>query len=300
MLYVFLKELKHAYRMYSVKRKFILQYSRKGMIEQNYFKSSRDNGPLSKKKGKKLSKVGSSSRDDGSPRKDRRRRRRRDDGIYGTGTSKSSLVAKNDVDDVAEAGSDFSYDNSQSQKHTREYMRKLRDAETVHKLQQIAEVDENEDSDDAFGPVAENGDDGYQMVSNRSTYRKGTASRDGPRDAPTAAPVKQVDDDGFSQPIPEIDVEDAGSSAAASKKKKKKKGKKKKPKTNLAEIGEDMLDSPVNSAGNDDDAGASRALNDEPTESHASANNNTAKDADVVDEPEDNNNSGVDRDDNND
>ena len=97
-----------AYRMYSVKRKFILQYSRKGMIEQNYFKSSRDTGPLSKKKGKKLSKAGSSSRDDGSPRKDRRRRRRRDDGIYGTGTSKSSLVAKNDVDDVAEAGSDYS------------------------------------------------------------------------------------------------------------------------------------------------------------------------------------------------
>jgi len=33
MLYVFMRELKHAYRMYSVKRKFILQYSRKGMIE---------------------------------------------------------------------------------------------------------------------------------------------------------------------------------------------------------------------------------------------------------------------------
>lgn len=33
MLYVFVRELRHAYRMYSVKRKFIIQYSRKGMIE---------------------------------------------------------------------------------------------------------------------------------------------------------------------------------------------------------------------------------------------------------------------------
>lgn len=33
MLYVFMRELRHAYRMYSVKRKFIIQYSRKGMIE---------------------------------------------------------------------------------------------------------------------------------------------------------------------------------------------------------------------------------------------------------------------------
>ena len=188
---------------------------------------------------------------------------------------------------MAEAGTDYSQDSNQaSQKHTREYMRKLRDAETVHKLQQIAEVDENEDSDDAFGPVADNDEDaGYQMVSNRSTYRQGTASRDGPR-----APVEQEEDDGFNQPIPAIDVEDAGSSSgAASKKKKKKKGKKKKAKSNLAEIGEDMLDSPVNSAGNDDDASPSRALNEEPTESHASANNNSAKDADVVDEQEDNN-----------
>merc|ERR1711988_1151354 len=123
------------------------------------------------RKGKKLSKIGSSSRDDGSPRKDRRRRRSRDDGIYGSATSKSSLVAKNDVDDVAEAGDDFSDNRSEnSQKHTREYMRKLRDAETAHKLRQIAEVD-GEDSDDAFGPVANKDDDGYQMVSNRSTYR---------------------------------------------------------------------------------------------------------------------------------
>lgn len=54
MLYVFFRELRHAYRMYSVKRKFILQYSRKSMIDQNYFKSSRDTGPKSKLKAKKL------------------------------------------------------------------------------------------------------------------------------------------------------------------------------------------------------------------------------------------------------
>merc|ERR1719242_2867641 len=130
MLYVFLRELRHAYRMYSVKRKFILQYSRKGMIEQNYFKSSRDTGPKAKLKSKKLSKLGSSSRDDGSPRKERRRRRRRED------ESKKRLVAKNDVDDVADAGDgDSGY---RKQKHTRDFMRKLRDAETVQKLQQIA------------------------------------------------------------------------------------------------------------------------------------------------------------------
>lgn len=97
MLYVFMRELKHAYRMYSVKRKFIIQYSRKGMIEQNYFKSSRDTGPLSKKKSKMISKTGSSSRDDGSPTK--RKRKRRD-----FENSKSSLVAKNNVDDVIDGG----------------------------------------------------------------------------------------------------------------------------------------------------------------------------------------------------
>lgn len=48
MVFVFFRELRHSYRMYSIKRKFILQYSRKGMIEQNYFKSSRDTGPKSK------------------------------------------------------------------------------------------------------------------------------------------------------------------------------------------------------------------------------------------------------------
>lgn len=182
MLYVFLRELRHAYRMYSVKRKFILQYSRKGMIEQNYFKSSRDTGPKAKLKSKKLSKLGSSSRDDGSPRKERRRRRRRED------ESKKRLVAKNDVDDVADAGDgDSGY---RKQKHTRDFMRKLRDAETVQKLQQIAEVD-GESSDDGFGPVG--GADAYQMVSNRSSHRAGTTSRDGKRSSAITSNDSQSD-----------------------------------------------------------------------------------------------------------
>ncbi len=131
MIFVFGRELRHAYRMYSVKRKFILQYSRKGMIEMNYFKSSRDTGPKSKLKGKSMSKIGSSSRDGGSPRKERRRRRRQ------YGSDKMSLVAKNDVDDVIEAGDDdlaTSNNHDDGQQHTREFMRKLRDAETAHKL----------------------------------------------------------------------------------------------------------------------------------------------------------------------
>ena len=65
-------------------------------------------------------------------------------------------------------------------------MRKLRDAETVQKLQQIAEEDEV-DSDDAFGPVDKGND--YNMVSNRSSYRQGTTSRDGKRPTTLVADV---------------------------------------------------------------------------------------------------------------
>lgn len=79
--------------------------------------------------------VGSSSRDDWSPgKKNNRRRKRRDL------DNKSELVMKNDFDDVEEYdGSggyqDDSSSNHDKQKHTREYMRNLRDAETAHKLQ---------------------------------------------------------------------------------------------------------------------------------------------------------------------
>jgi len=198
MLYVFFRELRHAYRMYSVKRKFILQYSRKSMIDQNYFKSSRDNGPKSKLKAKKLAGLTTqSSRDDGSPRKENRRRRRRE------AEGKSGLVTKNDIDDVYDPDSDSGYSEqtSQNQKHTREYMRKLRDAETAHNLQQIAEV-EGEDSgdssgDDPFGPVEGAGQ--YGLVSNRSSHRGGPSSQllsDNARSADNEflAPVGDADD----------------------------------------------------------------------------------------------------------
>ena len=42
---IFMVELHHAYRMYTIRRKFILAYGRKEMIEENFFKSSRDSGP---------------------------------------------------------------------------------------------------------------------------------------------------------------------------------------------------------------------------------------------------------------
>ena len=122
MVVVFFRELRHAYRMYSVKRKFILQYSRKGMIEQNYFKSTKDTGLRSKLKSSKSMTAGQSSRDSGSPLKERRRRRRSD------GRGKSLLVAKNDVDDVYEAGEDLANSHSKD-RHTREFEKKLRDAE---------------------------------------------------------------------------------------------------------------------------------------------------------------------------
>ena len=83
MTVVFLREIAHAYKMYKIRKKFILQYGRKEMIEQNYFKSSRDTGPL-----RKITKRGA-SRDDGSPLKSRRRQRRR---FRDRLSSKSSLV----------------------------------------------------------------------------------------------------------------------------------------------------------------------------------------------------------------
>jgi len=244
MLFVFLRELRHAYRMYSVKRKFILQYSRKGMIEQNYFKSSRDTGPKSKLKAKKLEKMSSmSSRDDGSPRKGRRRRVR--------GDEKSLLVAKNYVDDVIDGAFDDTTNSGESsQKHTREFMRKLRDAETAHKLHQINEAEGEDSGDDGFGPAA-GGPDGYNMVSNRSSYRAGISARDQGRGA--SALVSETPQDDFFQPGngDQNDIEDKSVSEApsrATKKSKKGKKKKKKKATALAAIGEDLLDSPVQSA----------------------------------------------------
>lgn len=41
---IFIVELVHAYKMYAIRRKFMVQYGRKQMIQTNYFKgaSSRD------------------------------------------------------------------------------------------------------------------------------------------------------------------------------------------------------------------------------------------------------------------
>jgi len=64
-----------------------------------------------------------SSKDSLSPKKERSRRRRR----HGEG-SKSSLVAKNMVDDVVDL--DQGYENENG----REFKKQLRDAETAHKL----------------------------------------------------------------------------------------------------------------------------------------------------------------------
>jgi hypothetical protein len=131
------------------------------MIEQNYFKASRDNGPGSTNRSKKFNMMGSSSRDDGKPGKDRRRNRR-------LNQSKSELVVKNDIDDVTEGGFDSRETQEDNMRHTRDFIRKLRDAETVHKLQQIAEVDD-EGSDDGYGPI-ERENPVYDIVPNRSSF----------------------------------------------------------------------------------------------------------------------------------
>jgi len=122
MTVIFLRELGHAYKMYKIRKKFILQYGRKEMIEQNYFKSSRDSGP-----GRKINYRGS-SRDDGTPLKSRRRHRRRFRDRMSS--SKSSLVQKNDVDEVMVSGqpdtarSDQDYDDHPS---TRKFLKKVKD-----------------------------------------------------------------------------------------------------------------------------------------------------------------------------
>lgn len=134
-------------------------------------------------------------------------------------------------------------------------MRKLRDAETAHNLQQIAEV-EGEDSgdssaDDPFGPVEGAGQ--YGLVSNRSSNRGGPSSQllsDNARSA----------DNEFLAPAGDADDK---SVASSSKSKSKKKGKKKKKKkaSVLASIGEDLLDSPVQSQADDEDDSGPNSAN---------------------------------------
>jgi|Transcript_7003 hypothetical protein len=211
------------------------------MIEQNYFKSSKDTGLKSKlKSGKGLTFKSQSSRDSLSPKKERRRRRRHGDG------SKTSLVAKNMVDDVIDA--DSLANSGEHYDQSRDFKQKLRDAETAHKLHQIAEQ-EGEESDDGFGPPAPK--DAYQLVSNRSTNRGGLTTNATGTNLVADSRMPLENDDFFSpiQEEPEALAVDTNSSVSAKKKSRKKK--KKKKAALLAAIGEDLLDSPVQSEGND-------------------------------------------------
>ena len=86
------------------------------------------------------------------------------------------------------------------------------------------------------------------MVSNRSSYRAGTSSREGGRGS--SALVSETPQDDFFQPGDggaDENTNDDKSLGANDSTRKTKKGKKKKKKkaTQLASIGEDMLDSPV-------------------------------------------------------
>jgi len=87
------------------------------------------------------------------------------------------------------------------------------------------------------------------MVSNRSSYRAGTSSREGGRGS--SALVSETPQDDFFQPgdggADENINDDKSGLGANESTRKTKKGKKKKKKkaTQLASIGEDMLDSPV-------------------------------------------------------
>jgi hypothetical protein len=108
----------------------------------------------------------------------------------------------------------------------KDYERKLKNEMTVYNLQQIAEVDD-EDSDDAYGPVdigiGSKAEHGYNSVSNSPSY-KADPSRHESKNG--------LDNDNFPQPTPEIEVDleeqpDANSSIASSKKKKKSKKTKK-------------------------------------------------------------------------
>lgn len=97
------------------------------------------------------------------------------------------------------------------------------------------------------------------MVSNRSTYRQGTASRESQKRNNNVLASNQEDlqdyETGFEQPMPDLS-EDMDGLAGLSSRSKKKKGKKKKRRAKkaaaLAAIDEDLQDSPVHSAGEED------------------------------------------------
>ena len=136
MLGIFLVELHHAYRMYTIRRKFILAYGRREMIEENYFKTSRDSGFRGSNSSGFSLKRGA-SRDNYSPGKKRRSRT----------SKKSSLVQKNDTDDVYEVGFDSS-PSSEKTPSTSKFLKNLRGRAGARTMDAIEErVDESEYSD---------------------------------------------------------------------------------------------------------------------------------------------------------
>jgi hypothetical protein len=75
LLGIFIVEIRHIYRMYTIRRKFILAYGRKEMIEENYFKTSKDTGHRGSAP-QLVPIAGQSSRDDYTPGSRKRRRSR--------------------------------------------------------------------------------------------------------------------------------------------------------------------------------------------------------------------------------
>ena len=149
------------------------------------------------------------------------------------------------------------------------------------------------------------------MVSNRSSYRAGTSSREGGRGS--SALVSETPQDDFFQPgdggADENINDDKSGLGANESTRKTKKGKKKKKKkaTQLASIGEDMLDSPVQSAdegtsgkqaarAGQDEHSNSKLNDDAATDSQQHSRQRDASQDDVGGngELEDNNNSGAD------
>lgn len=148
------------------------------------------------------------------------------------------------------------------------------------------------------------------MVSNRSSYRAGTSSREGGRGS--SALVSETPQDDFFQPGDggaDENTNDDKSLGANDSTRKTKKGKKKKKKkaTQLASIGEDMLDSPVQSAdegtsgkqaarAGQDEHSNSKLNDDAATDSQQHSRQRDASQDDVGGngELEDNNNSGAD------
>ena len=78
LLGVFIVEVQHIYKMYTIRRKFILAYGRKEMIEENYYKTSKDSGPRGATRGLLARRA---SRDDYTPGRRKRRRISRKSGL---------------------------------------------------------------------------------------------------------------------------------------------------------------------------------------------------------------------------